>query len=255
MRGTRSPAPAPIVPAQTSSGRRWLLLALFLVAATLLYFYARDRVTLQQLAVHEQQWREVQQQHPWLVYAAAFGIYAIATGLSLPIATTLTLAYAWYFGFWPALVLVNVASTAGATFAMLMSRYVLRETIRSRYRDAWIKMEERWKSEGPWYLLTLRLVPIFPFFLVNVLMGLTPIRVRTYWWVSQLGMLPATAVYTYAGSTVPSLKALANHGVPSILNARLAVALGLLGLFPLAARWLLAAARKQRNESNEAFPA
>lgn len=226
----------------SSSGmrwHRWLAMVLIIPVFAVLFVYAREHFTLEQLAAREQEWRDVQRQHPWLIFAGAFLLYTLATGLSLPIATTLTLAYAWYFGFWPALVLVNFASTAGATFAFLMSRLWLREAIRRRYHPLWEKIESHWLDEGPWYLLTLRVVPIFPFFVVNVLMGLTPIRTRTFWWVSQLGMLPATALYVYAGSSVPSLKTLAEEGAPSILNGRLFVALLLLGTFPLIARRLM----------------
>jgi uncharacterized membrane protein YdjX (TVP38/TMEM64 family) len=145
----------------------------------------------------------------------------------------LTLLFGWYFGFWRGLVLVSFASTAGATVAFFLSRYFFRDTIQKRFGDRLTAFNKALEREGAFYLFTLRLIPAIPFFVINVVMGLTPIRPRTYWWVSQVGMLPGTAVFVYAGSTVPNLTTLAEKGVGGILSPQLIVAFVLLGIFPL----------------------
>ena len=148
----------------------------------------------------------------------------------------MSLVCGWFFGFWRGVVIVSFASTAGATMAFLLSRYLFRDTIQNRFGDRLERFNRALESEGAFYLFTLRMIPAVPFFVINVVMGLTPIRLWTFWWVSQLGMLAATCVYVYAGAQVPSLPDLAEQGVAGILTPRLAAALVLLGVFPLAVR-------------------
>lgn len=224
--------------ASTGSGR---LLLLLLVAALvgIGVFLLRDELTLSRLAEREAQFREFERQHPVFVHAAAFTVYVIVTGLSLPGATAMTLLIGWLLGFWRGAIVVSFASTSGATVAFLLSRYLLRESIQSRFGDRLRNFNAALEREGAFYLFTLRLIPAVPFFVINVVMGLTRIPVRTYWWVSQLGMLPATCIYVYAGSTVPELETLAERGTSGILTPQLFVAFTVLGLFPLAARRVL----------------
>lgn len=172
-------------------------------------------------------------ERPTLVLGSAFVLYVVVTGLSLPGAAVLSLAYGWLFGFWRGLVLVSFASTAGATVAFLMSRFLFRDAIRSRFGKRLAAFNEALAREGAFYLFTLRLIPQIPFFVVNLLMGLTPVRARTFWWVSQLGMLPGTCVYVYAGSSVSSLEMLRDKGVSGLVTWQLLLAFTLLGLFPL----------------------
>jgi len=138
---------------------------------------------------------------------------------------------------------VSFASTSGATIAFLLSRHLFREAVVARFGPRLASFNEHLRTDGPFYLLGLRLLPLVPFFVINLVMGLTPMRARTFWWVSQLGMLPGTAVYVYAGSRVPSLAELAEHGVASVLSAgqllQLAIAFALLGTFPLIVKLLL----------------
>ncbi len=127
-------------------------------------------------------------------------------------AAALTLFFGWFFGFWRAVILVSLGSTAGATVAFLLSRYLLRDVVaESLSGAACSSAADAFARDGAWYLLTLRLLPVVPYFLINILMGLTNIRTRTFWWVSQVGMLPATCLYTYTASTVPSLEQLADR--------------------------------------------
>ncbi|MFM5285357.1 FAD-dependent oxidoreductase [Aeromonas veronii] len=175
-------------------------------------------------------------------------IYVLSTALSLPGASLLTLGGSAVFGVAWGLLLVSFASTLGATLAFLSARFLLRDWVTARFGDKLATFQSGMAKEGAFYLLSLRLIPIFPFFLVNLLMGLTPIRVSTYYWVSQLGMLPGTFVYVLAGSELGQLTSTGN-----ILSPGLMVALTLLGLMPwlvkkltahLALRRLLAPYRK-----------
>ncbi|MEH8169561.1 FAD-dependent oxidoreductase [Aeromonas veronii] len=175
-------------------------------------------------------------------------IYVLSTALSLPGASLLTLGGSAVFGVAWGLLLVSFASSIGATLAFLSARFLLRDWVMTRFGDKLTTFQAGMAKEGAFYLLSLRLIPIFPFFLVNLLMGLTPIRVSTYYWVSQLGMLPGTFVYVLAGSELGQLTSTGN-----ILSPGLMVALTLLGLMPwlvkkltakLAQRRLLAPYRK-----------
>jgi uncharacterized membrane protein YdjX (TVP38/TMEM64 family) len=177
--------------------------------------------------------RQAQAEYPTAVYCGAFVLYVAITGLSLPGAAIMTLAYGWMFGFWPALILVSLSSTAGATVAFLMSRYLLRDVIQRRFSRQLAGFNSAFERDGAFYLFTLRLIPAVPFFVVNAGMGLTPISVRTFWWVSQLGMLPATILYIYAGTSLPGLDELKNPSVTKILSPQLLIAFTVLGLFPL----------------------
>lgn len=206
----------------------------------LLLFGLRDQLTLEALGRQETVLRDYERERPFVVYAAAFLLYVAVAGLSIPGATVLTLSYGWFFGFWRALVIVSFASTAGATVAFLLSRYLLREIIERRFGDRLSRFNTALEREGPFYLFLLRVVPAVPFVLINLMTGLTPLPVRTYWWVSQVGMLPGTCVYVYAGSTVPSLQQLSRAGFAELFHWKLLLALLLLGIFPIAVKKLLA---------------
>lgn len=227
----------------TGLRNRLALVAFLAVVAILGYVGLRPYLTLEALAKQEGDLRELYEQQPALTYTAAFFIYVLITGLSLPGATGLTLAYGWFFGLARGLILVSFASTAGATLAFLLSRYLFRDAVRSRFGDQWTNFDDALRREGPYFLFTLRLIPAVPFFVINAVMGLTPIRTSTFWWVSQLGMLAGTAVYIYAGSSVPSLQTLADKGIGAVFTpgqiTQLLVAFALLGVFPLVTRWVL----------------
>lgn len=178
---------------------------------------------------------------PWMATLAFLGIYVLATALSLPGAAILTLAGGAIFGFWWGLVIVSFASTLGATGAFLVARYVAREGIQSRY-DARLKaINAGIEKEGAFYLFTLRLVPLFPFFLINLLMGLTRMRVTTFFWISQLGMLPGTMVYVNAGTQLAQLESLGGILSPGLIGAFV-----LLGLFPLIAKKIVDAVKARK---------
>ncbi|MFB1030732.1 MAG: VTT domain-containing protein, partial [Thauera sp.] len=183
-------------------------------------------------------WREAS---PLLVAALYFAAYVAVTALSLPGAAVMTLAGGALFGLGWGLLIVSFASTIGATLAFLVSRHLLRDSVQARFGERLKAINDGIARDGAFYLFSLRLVPAFPFFLINLLMGLTPIRTRTFYWVSQLGMLPGTLVYVNAGTELGAVDSLAG-----VLSPGLVASFVLLGLFPLLARWLLARVQARR---------
>ncbi|MEG5852528.1 TVP38/TMEM64 family protein [Enterobacter mori] len=162
-----------------------------------------------------------------------FVIYVVVSALSIPGAAILTLLGGALFSVWEGVLLVSFASTLGATLAMLASRYLLRDGVQRRFTLQMKTVNAGMARDGAGYLFALRLMPLFPFFLVNLLMGLTRITVRRYWWVSQAAMLPATVVFLNAGRELGRVASLRD-----ILSPGMLFAFTLLGLFPLATRWL-----------------
>lgn len=229
------------------AGKPWLgsmamrLLVLLVIVAGIagLIYGFRGSLTLESLAAQEAQLREFYEAHPVATLAVAFLLYAAVTGLSIPGAVPLSLSYGWLFGFGTAVVLVSFASTTGASIAFLMSRYLIGGWVQSRFGERLEKFNRAIEKEGAFYLFTLRLVPAVPFFVINVVMGLTKIRLTTFWWVSQLGMLPATCIFVWAGASAPSLESIRQKGAGGVLSLNVVLALAALGLFPLAARWAL----------------
>lgn len=230
-------------PQKQSPWLRIAVLMLFVAAAGTGFWMFNSELALSKLATREAAFRQYQQDHPILTYLVAFLIYVTVTGLSLPGATPMSLLMAWLFGFWRGLILVSLGSTTGATVAFLLSRYLFRQSITNRFGERLEKFSAALQREGAFYLFTLRLIPAVPFFVINAVMGLTPIRVRTFWWVSQLGMLPGTMVYVFAGSRVPNLHTLADKGIHAIFTTGQMVqifsAFALLGLFPPVLRQLM----------------
>ncbi len=175
-----------------------------------------------------QAWRAAQPLGAALLF---FAVYVAATAVSLPGATVLTLAAGALFGLGWGTLIVSFASTLGATLAFLAARWLFGGWVQARFADRLTALNAGIAKEGGWYLFTLRLVPVLPFFVVNLAMGMTTLRVRTYAWVSQLGMLPATVLYVYAGTQLARIDSLKGIVSPGLL-----VALVLLGVFPLLAR-------------------
>ncbi len=210
--------------------------------------YFTPKQLLPKLAAHESTLREYGRQQPVLVVGASFLIYVVVMGFSVPVAWVFTMGIGWLFkimfgefcGLLIALIVVSFASTSGATLAFLMSRYLFRDAIQRKFGDRLAAFNRALEREGAFYLFTLRLIPAVPFVVINPVMGLTPIRVWTYWWVSQLGMLAGTAVFVYAGSQLPSLQKLKEHGAAGVLTPQIIIAFVLLGIFPIAIQKLMA---------------
>ena len=171
------------------------------------------------------------QAHPWVAGSVFFIVYVLVTALSLPGAALMTLVGGALFGLLGGTLLASFASTLGATLAMLLSRYLLRDWVQTRFQQRLAKIDQGIEREGASYLFALRLVPVFPFFLINLAMGLTRLPVRTFWWVSQLGMLPGTLVYVNAGRELGQLESLGGILSPGLIGAFV-----LLGLLPVLSR-------------------
>lgn len=229
---------------KTKYGKIWIGIAIFIIGI-LGYWKFGHFLSIESLASRESSLRDYQLNHPIPVLGLSFLIYVLATGLSLPGAALLTLFLGWFLGFGTGLILVSFASTAGATMAFLLSRFLLNDTIQSKFGDRLEKFNEALNKEGAFYLFTLRLIPAVPFFVINLVMGLTPIPTRTFWWVSQVGMLPGTIVFVYAGSQFPSLSVLEEKGASGILTPQLIIAFILLGVFPIMVKKIMNSLERQ----------
>lgn len=182
-------------------------------------------------------------ENPVPVIAGYAGIYILVTSLSLPGAAVMTLAGGALFGLWTGTLVVSFASTAGATVACSVSRFLLRDWVQRRFGDKLRAVNEGLEKEGSFYLFSLRLIPVFPFWLINLVMGLTKMPLRTFFRVSQAGMLPGTIVYVNAGRELAEV-----DSVAGILSPGLVLSFVALGLFPLAARKLLAFYKARKEE-------
>jgi pyruvate/2-oxoglutarate dehydrogenase complex dihydrolipoamide dehydrogenase (E3) component/uncharacterized membrane protein YdjX (TVP38/TMEM64 family) len=182
-----------------------------------------------------------QQRNPLAVIAGFFIAYVLVTAASIPGAAILTLAAGALFGVVGGTVLVSFASTAGATLAFLSSRYVLRDSIEARFGERLKAINAGLERDGPFYLFSLRMIPVFPFFVVNLVMGLTRIRTWTYAWVSQLGMLLGTIVYVNAGTQLAQIDSLSGIASPGVLAS-----FALLGIVPWLAKGIIGVIKRRK---------
>ena len=210
---------------------------LLLIATLIAVFFIFDLdqyLTLSYLKSQHQALLDYDAAHHALTIAVYFTLYIVITALSLPGATILTLAGGAIFGLLEGFVIISFASTIGATLAFLVSRFLLRDYVQTRFGDKLRAVNEGIERDGDFYLFTLRLIPIFPFFVINLVMGLTPMKAWRFYLVSQVGMLPGTLVYVNAGSQLGQLESLSG-----ILSPGLIASFALLGLFPLLAKKLV----------------
>lgn len=213
------------------------LLILVLILGLVIAFFALDLpqyLTLDFLKSRQAAFAGFYADNRLLTIAGYMAIYILVTALSLPGAVVMTLAGGALFGLGVGFVAISFASSIGATLAFLVARFLLRDSVQSRFGDRLKAINAGVRKEGAFYLFSLRLVPIFPFFLINLAMGLTPIRTWTYYWVSQLGMIPGTLAYVNAGTQLGKLDSLAG-----ILSPGLLFSFALLGLLPLGSKKLL----------------
>lgn len=213
------------------AGKIIVLLVIAALVASFFVFDLNQFFSLEGIKAQQQALNAQVSANPWLAGGFFFGLYILVTALSLPGAALLTLLGGALFGLGWGLLIVSFASTLGATLAMLISRFLLRDWVHARFGSRLKAINEGVEREGAFYLFALRLVPAFPFFLINLAMGLTRIKASTYWWVSQIGMLPGTLVYVNAGRQLAELESLGGILSPDLLGAFV-----LLGLFPLIAR-------------------
>lgn len=217
-------------------GLKLFLIILFLtVFICFFYFRLYEYLQLSSLQLWQGYVKLFFSRFPVTSVCAYFVIYILVTGFSLPGAVVLTLAGGWFFGVLKGVVLVSLASSLGALMAFLCARFVLRDLLlKSRFKERMISISDNVKKEGVYYLLTLRLIPLFPFFLVNLAMGLSSMRPRTFFFVSQLGMLPATLLYVNAGTQLSKIEALKD-----VMSFPILISFSLLGVFPLVIRYFL----------------
>lgn len=215
--------------------KKILILLLFVVAIGSFFLFDLSRfATLEYIKSAQASFEALYASHPVAVISVFMLAYIAMTGLTLPGATLLTLLAGALFGVVYGSIMVSFASTIGASIAFLLVRYLFHDVIQARYKHRLEKVNAAFAREGALYLLTLRLVPLFPFFLVNILMALTPMRLVTFFLVSQIGMLPATIIYVYAGQTLASIESLKDIVAPHVI-----IALSLLGIFPLMVKKLI----------------
>lgn len=209
--------------------KKILLLVIAITLVALFFHYDLNQLlTLEGLKGSMDQFGQWREQSPLLVVGGFFTLYVLVAALSLPGAAILTLAAGALFGLVEGFVVVSFASSLGALLAFLVSRYLLRDSIKSKFPERLKAIDQGVQKEGAFYLFTLRLVPVFPFFLVNLLMGVTGIKAWTFYWVSQIGMLAGTVVYVNAGTQLAEINSLSG-----ILSPKLIFSFVLLGLLPL----------------------
>ncbi|MBT4519893.1 MAG: FAD-dependent oxidoreductase [Halieaceae bacterium] len=218
-----------------------VLATIVLLIGAFFWFDLHHLLTLQGLKDAISQFEIRQEANPIAIGAGFFLLYVGVTALSLPGAAIMTVAAGALFGLGWGVVIVSFASSLGATLAFLASRYLFRESVHNRFGNRLSSINDGVAREGAFYLFGLRMVPAFPFFLVNLLMGLTPIRVTTFYWVSQIGMFAGTVVYVNAGTQLARLEDLSG-----ILSPGLLLSFALLGVFPVIAKQVLAGARRRR---------
>jgi len=219
-----------------------------IIVALVVAYFALDLnqyLTLDQLKSSQDQFAELLAQHPILVPVTFFFTYVLITALSLPGAAIMTLTAGALFGLGQGLLLVSFASSLGATLAFLVARFLLRDTIKRRFAKRLQAIDRGVERDGAFYLFTLRLVPLFPFFMINLVMGLTKLRTWTFYWVSQVGMLGGTAVYVNAGTQLASIDSMGE-----IFSLRLLASFALLGLFPWIAKGIVRVVQRRRVYKN-----
>jgi len=221
----------------------WLAFLALAIAAVFLYrhFGLGQLLTLEVLKSSRDSLEALVQTRPLYALASFFAVYVACAALSFPGATILTLAAGAMFGLWTGVLIVSFASSIGALLAFLAARNLLRGAVQSRFGKQLAPVNEGMQRDGAYYLLTLRLVPLFPYFMVNLLAGLTPIGAWRFYWVSQLGMLAGTAVYVNAGTRLAAIEEAAD-----VLSPALLLSFVLLGVFPLIAQAVVHALQRRK---------
>ena len=220
------------------------LLFLLVIGVLIALYFIFDLGRFFSLAVLKEQQAAIATWHaanPWLAVVSYFAIYVVVTALSLPGAALMTLAGGAIFGLWWGTLIVSFASSIGATLAFLVARFFLRDWVTAKFGRRLEAIDAGIRREGAFYLFTLRLVPVFPFFLINLLSGLTAMKARSFYWVSQLGMLAGTVVYVNAGTQLAKIDSLSGIVSPGLLFS-----FALLGIFPLGAKKIVEIVHKNK---------
>ncbi len=216
------------------------------VIAGFFIFDLGQYLSLSYLKESQARFQSLYGQHPVPVISGYMLLYISVTALSLPGAAVLTLAGGALFGLLAGTVVVSFASTIGATLACVVARFLLRDWVQGKFGDKLVAVNEGVRKEGAFYLFTMRLIPAIPFFVINLVMGLTRMPLRTFFWVSQVGMLAGTIVYVNAGKELGKIDSLSG-----ILSPTLIFSFIVLGLFPIAARKLMSLFRARYRNAVE----
>lgn len=220
------------------------VIVLLVILAAVAAFFALDLgkyLTFEYLKESRNEFQQYYDENPLLVLGGFFVTYVLVTSLSLPGAAIMTLAGGALFGLVTGTILVSFASSIGATIAMIVSRFLLGNYVQEKFQNQVKTINRKIEEEGAFYLFTMRLVPAFPFFVINLTMGLTRIKAVTFYWISQLGMLPGTIVFVNAGSELGQLDSLSG-----ILSPGLIISFVILGVFPLAVKKIMGYVQKKR---------
>jgi uncharacterized membrane protein YdjX (TVP38/TMEM64 family) len=221
-----------------------LIFILIGVIAAFKIFNLGEYFTLSYIKASQHRFETLYSGHPFLVIAGYMLMYILVTSLSLPGAAVMTLAGGALFGLLTGTIVVSFASTIGATLACFVSRFILRDWVQDKFGDKLKTVNEGIEREGPFYLFTLRLIPVFPFWLINLVMGLTKMSLKNFYLVSQVGMLPGTVVFVNAGKELARVDSLSG-----ILSPGLILSFVLLGLFPIITKKLLAFYKSKKSKS------
>ena len=212
--------------------KKLLVIGIVAVVVGLFFWFDLGRfLSLESLRASQQDIAGFVAANQWLAIGGFFTLYVLITALSIPGAAIMTLAAGAVFGLVTGTILVSFASSLGATLAFLLSRFLLRDYVEQKFAGTSEKINSGIQNEGAYYLFTLRLVPLFPFFVVNVVMGVTRLKALTFYWVSQIGMLAGTVVYVNAGTQLAQLESTSDILSPGLIGAFV-----LLGVFPLLAK-------------------
>ena len=211
-----------------------LLIIIALLIGGFFYFDLHQLLTLDNLKSRQEYILSYRDVHPVFSTAIYALVYIAVTALSLPGATILTLAGGAVFGLLWGTLIVSFASSIGATLAFLAARFLFRDAVNAKFGDQLKEINAGMARDGAFYLFTLRLVPLVPFFVINLVMGLTALKTRTFYWVSQAGMLAGTMVYVNAGTQLAKIESLSG-----ILSPALVGSFALLGVFPFIAKKLV----------------
>ena len=219
------------------------ILVLVLLGAIVAYFVfdLGQILSLENFKASQSEIVAAKDSNPILYIAGFFILYVAVTGLSIPGAAIMSLVAGALFGVLIGTIIVSFASTLGATLAFLSARFVLRDWVQGKFGERLRAVDEGLEKDGAFYLFTLRLIPVFPFFVINLLMGLTRIKTRTFFWVSQLGMLPATIVYVNAGTQISRIESTSGLLSPTLIASFVALA-----FFPWAAKGIVALVQRSR---------
>jgi len=230
------------------SGLLKRILIVGVIASLIVSYFIFDLgqyLSLEYLKASRERFQGLYAEHTFAVIGVYFLIYVTATALALPAATVITLAGGALFGVVTGTVVVSFASSIGAVVAFVVSRYLLRDWVQNKFGDKLEKINQGIEKDGAFYLFTLRLIPVFPFFVINTVIGLTPMRLFTYYWVSQIGMFPATVVYVNAGKELGQIDSLSGLLSPSLI-----ISFAILGIFPLVMKKVLGLYQAKRRSND-----